>query len=51
MHRVSVPSELKIGEMVCNDCSESSMVTTSSSDLIFFSDLIFSESLQMRFNG
>jgi hypothetical protein len=30
-----VPSELKIGEMVCNDGSESSMVTSSSSDLIF----------------
>jgi hypothetical protein len=28
---VSVPSELKIGEMVCNHCSQSSLVTSSSS--------------------
>jgi hypothetical protein len=27
MHKVSVPSEVKIGEMVCNDCLESSIVT------------------------
>ncbi len=38
MHRVSVPSKLKTGEIVCNDCSESSMVTYSSSDLIFFGE-------------
>jgi hypothetical protein len=42
MHRVSVPSEFKIGEsefkigeMFCNDFPESCIVTFSSSNLIF----------------
>jgi hypothetical protein len=40
MHWVSlaVPSELKIGEMVCNDCSHSLIVTSSSSILILFEE-------------
>jgi hypothetical protein len=41
MHWVSVPSEeseLKIGEMVCNDCSQSLMVNSSSSILLLFEE-------------
>jgi hypothetical protein len=32
------PSQLKIGEMVCNDCPESSLVTPSFSILILFEE-------------
>ena len=41
MHGISVPSELKIGEMVCNGCLQALMVTSSSSILLLFEESVY----------